>query len=78
CEVPFMPREGRPVYCQECFSRRKSNGPFTASVNNRPKELMSAKTVQINKQQISEKTKPVTKKKITATKKAAAKKSKKK
>jgi len=21
--VPFKPREGRPVYCQECFEKRK-------------------------------------------------------
>ena len=20
CEVPFMPRDGRPVYCSECYS----------------------------------------------------------
>ncbi len=23
CEVPFKPREDRPVYCNECFSKRK-------------------------------------------------------
>ena len=26
CEVPFKPREGRPVYCKECFSKRKDAG----------------------------------------------------
>ncbi len=25
-EVPFEPREGRPVYCSECYSKVKSNG----------------------------------------------------
>lgn len=24
CEVPFRPSEDRPVYCKECFARRKS------------------------------------------------------
>ena len=23
CEVPFKPSGGRPVYCKECFSKRK-------------------------------------------------------
>lgn len=23
CKVPFEPREDRPVYCSECFERRK-------------------------------------------------------
>jgi CxxC-x17-CxxC domain-containing protein len=23
CEVPFEPREGRPVYCSECYSKVK-------------------------------------------------------
>ncbi|MBI5229654.1 DNA-directed RNA polymerase [Candidatus Micrarchaeota archaeon] len=23
CEVPFEPREGRPVYCNECFQKHK-------------------------------------------------------
>ena len=27
CEVPFRPSEDRPVYCKECFAKRKSGGP---------------------------------------------------
>ncbi|MCK4670578.1 MAG: hypothetical protein KAT43_05235 [Nanoarchaeota archaeon] len=23
CEVPFKPTEGKPVYCKECFEKRK-------------------------------------------------------
>lgn len=23
CEVPFKPTEGRPVYCRECFAKRR-------------------------------------------------------
>ena len=25
-EVPFEPREGRPVYCSDCFNKMKLNG----------------------------------------------------
>jgi CxxC-x17-CxxC domain-containing protein len=29
CEVPFKPSGDRPVYCKECFAKRKSNSsPF--------------------------------------------------
>jgi len=23
CEVPFKPTEGKPVYCKECFQKRR-------------------------------------------------------
>ncbi len=23
CEVPFKPTEGKPVYCRDCYSKRK-------------------------------------------------------
>ena len=23
CEVPFKPSDGRPVYCRECYSKKK-------------------------------------------------------
>jgi CxxC-x17-CxxC domain-containing protein len=23
CEVPFKPTEGRPVYCKDCWSKKK-------------------------------------------------------
>ena len=23
CEVPFKPAEGRPVYCKDCYKKRK-------------------------------------------------------
>ena len=25
CEVPFQPREGRPVYCSECYNKVRLN-----------------------------------------------------
>ncbi|MEM2094568.1 MAG: CxxC-x17-CxxC domain-containing protein [Candidatus Bathyarchaeia archaeon] len=24
CEVPFEPKAGRPVYCRECFAKRRA------------------------------------------------------
>lgn len=24
CEVPFQPKEGRPVYCKNCYSKKKN------------------------------------------------------
>ncbi len=26
CEVPFKPSGDRPIYCKECFSKRKGSG----------------------------------------------------
>ena len=26
CEIPFRPREGKPVYCSSCFRREGDNG----------------------------------------------------
>ena len=26
CEVPFKPSGDRPVYCRECFAKRKGGG----------------------------------------------------
>lgn len=23
CEVPFKPTEGRPIYCRDCFAKRR-------------------------------------------------------
>ncbi len=25
CEVPFKPTEGRPVYCKECFEKKRNS-----------------------------------------------------
>ena len=27
CQVPFQPRQDRPVYCSDCFSKDKQSGP---------------------------------------------------
>lgn len=39
CELPFKPGPNRPVYCKECFSKRKSGGNlFKQKQNNPPVE----------------------------------------
>lgn len=39
CEVPFKPSGERPVYCKDCFSKRKggSGGSFNERSGNRPR-----------------------------------------
>lgn len=38
CEVPFKPSGDRPVYCRECFGKRKAQSPFKPGADNRPRE----------------------------------------
>ncbi|MFA5160570.1 MAG: CxxC-x17-CxxC domain-containing protein [Candidatus Omnitrophota bacterium] len=35
CEVPFKPSGERPVYCKECFSKRKAGNSFKAHNGNK-------------------------------------------
>jgi CxxC-x17-CxxC domain-containing protein len=37
CEVPFRPTGERPVYCRECFSKRKVSSSFSESTDSRPR-----------------------------------------
>lgn len=76
CEVPFMPREGRPVYCQECFSRRKSSSSFAINNTNRPRTGVPVQGAHMDRLQA--KPQAIEKKKSVGKKKAAVKKSKKK
>ncbi|PIU41762.1 MAG: hypothetical protein COS99_03730 [Candidatus Omnitrophica bacterium CG07_land_8_20_14_0_80_42_15] len=39
CEIPFRPSGDRPVYCKECFSKRKGGGSlFKVNHDARPKD----------------------------------------
>ncbi|MFC1709356.1 CxxC-x17-CxxC domain-containing protein [Candidatus Omnitrophota bacterium] len=78
CEVPFKPSGDRPVYCKECFSRRKAGNQFKARMDNRPKEAAPVQTTNIDQSRVSEKKKPVAKKKSVKKKKPVSKKRKKK
>jgi CxxC-x17-CxxC domain-containing protein len=69
CEVPFRPSGERPVYCKECFSKRKAgNGPFKG--NNSP---LPAENKAISQPAASQAAPPV-KPQAPATKKPSAKK----
>ena len=52
CEVPFRPSEARPVYCKECFAKRKSGGsgpafPVLTPVAMPPKPLSKTRAAEI-------------------------------
>ena len=36
CEIPFKPAGDRPVYCKDCFSRRKQGGSFKGEYDKGP------------------------------------------
>jgi len=70
CEVPFKPSGERPVYCKECFSKRKARGPFGARPDNRPRAVSPIQTSHIAKPEAAqEKTRPTRKKKPISKKK---------
>jgi CxxC-x17-CxxC domain-containing protein len=69
CEVPFRPSGERPVYCKECFSKRKSGGSIKARLDYRPRAAVPAQEAQINKPEAVEKKKPAAKKKPVSKKK---------
>jgi CxxC-x17-CxxC domain-containing protein len=39
CEVPFKPTGDRPVYCKDCFSKRKDNTQFNSGYGDRAKSM---------------------------------------
>ena len=63
CEVPFKPSGDRPVYCKECFAKRKTASPSHAQVNPNPVPTRSADPVSATKPEKRKKQKPVKKKK---------------
>lgn len=70
CEVPFKPSAGRPVYCKECFTRRKNAGTFKPGRDSRPKENLPVQARLTEKPQPAKPAKPVKKKKQPAKKKS--------
>ncbi len=38
CEIPFKPSGDRPVYCKECFSKRKGGNRFNTNQDKRYEE----------------------------------------
>jgi len=63
CEVPFKPSADRPVYCKDCFSKRKGGGQFNANRDNRPAERDFSPKRHSDKRQTEKRQKPAKKKK---------------
>ena len=79
CTIPFKPSGDRPVYCQDCFSRRKVINMSGIKLENKPKETAPVPTavhvpVEIKKPQAKAKKKVVAAKKPVTKKKTAPKK----
>jgi CxxC-x17-CxxC domain-containing protein len=79
CKIPFKPSTDRPVYCQDCFSRRKVISLSGIKVDNKFPETPSLqppsnKAIDNQKPQAKKKKKSVTVKKPIAKKKSAPKK----
>jgi len=78
CEIPFKPSGDRPVYCKECFSRRKSSRVLNVSAQASPKAVPAvvppvAKALEPSVKKVK---KPAAAKKPAAKKKPAPKKKK--
>jgi CxxC-x17-CxxC domain-containing protein len=80
CEVPFRPSGDRPVYCRECFARRKAGNSLRAGIDVKPKETPLAHINLLDEKAVGEKEKlvakrdPVKKKRVIAKKKSATEK----
>src|SRR3989304_6078912 len=42
CEIPFKPKDSRPVYCRECFQNHKPQEPSVSGFNRNDKGLDTA------------------------------------
>ncbi|MFC1666525.1 CxxC-x17-CxxC domain-containing protein [Candidatus Omnitrophota bacterium] len=63
CEVPFKPSGDRPVYCKDCFSKRKKGNLFNANRNNKPEQRDFSRERYSDKKRLEKRQKPVKKKK---------------
>jgi len=57
CEVPFKPSQDRPVYCKDCFSKRKGGGPFKGMADNKRREIWPTEVSHADKPHGGEKKK---------------------
>jgi len=62
CEISFKPSGDRPVYCKECFSKRKKGNMFNANRDNMPEERDFPRERRSDKRQAKKRQKPVKKK----------------
>ncbi len=81
CEIPFKPSGDRPVYCKECFLRRKTGNTLKGTADNKPKEtpvvsVVMDTAIPVKADLPKEKKKPVAAKKSAGKKKVVSKKKK--
>ena len=80
CTIPFKPSGDRPVYCKDCFSRRKMINMSGIKINEKPQvvapvaAVITPTSVETEKPQAKKKKKAVVPKKPVAKKKPAPKK----
>jgi CxxC-x17-CxxC domain-containing protein len=80
CSIPFKPRAGRPVYCKDCFSRRKNSNAIKPKEGAMPQAVSQVQPAAVSvmhevKTNKVKKTKTAAQiKKKSATKKASVKK----
>ncbi len=65
CEVPFKPTGERPVYCKECFSKRRAGRSFNERPDNRPREGMHAQAARVERYHGGDKRRMVLRKKAS-------------
>lgn len=69
CEIPFKPAPGRPVYCPECFAKRKANHAAAVNPPNPPVAVQPPAPPVKEKKKVPLAQKPATKKKTAAKRK---------
>ena len=69
CTIPFKPTGDRPVYCQDCFSRRKVIRLSGIKVEDKPQEAAPVQKSEIKKKKAVAVKKSIGKKKPTPKKK---------
>ena len=62
CEIPFRPSGDRPVYCKECFAKRKKGNPFNANRDNSSGERGFPRERRPNKRRAEKRQRPAKKK----------------
>jgi len=63
CEVPFKPSGDRPIYCKECFSKRKEGKLFNANRDKRSEKRDFSRERRSDKRPAEKRQKPAKKKK---------------
>ena len=65
CQVPFRPTGERPVYCRDCFAKRKTVSTYKVNNDSRPREEERAPARRPHRHESGEKRRPYAKKTFT-------------